>query len=193
MPVPMRDVNTDLIIPQRYLRSIMRTGFADALFANVRYLADGVTPDPAFVLNFPRYAGASILVAYENFGCGSSREHAPWALGEYGFRVLIAPGFADIFANNSANNGLLTITLPAEQIETLIVQTETTPGYRLAVDLPAQTVTAPDGTVYPFAIDAYRKESLLLGLDPIGRTLQYADDIHAYEVQRKSVEPWLFA
>src|SRR5579875_3595418 len=164
MPLDRRDVDTDQIIPQHFLRKIARTGFGPDLFANLRYLGDDKTPNPDFVLNFPRYAGASVLLARANFGCGSSREHAPWALSEYGFRVLIAPSFADIFANNCVNSGILTVTLDEETVDRLFAEVERTEGYRLHVDLPNQTVTTPSGDVIPFAIDPFRKESLLGGL-----------------------------
>jgi 3-isopropylmalate/(R)-2-methylmalate dehydratase small subunit len=191
-PLDRRDVDTDQIIPQRFLRKIARTGFGPDLFANLRYLGDDATPNPDFVLNQPRYAGASILLARDNFGCGSSREHAPWALQEYGFRVLIAPSFADIFYNNCLGNGLLPIVLAPEEVNALFAAVTAQEGYRLRVSLPAQTVTTPDGTVYRFAIDAFRKEALLRGLDAIGRTEQYNAAINAYEVRRRNEAPWLF-
>src|SRR5947209_12568278 len=157
-PLDRRDVDTDQIIPQRFLRKIARTGFGPDLFANLRYLGDDKTPDPAFVLNQPRYQGAQILLARANFGCGSSREHAPWALLEYGFRALIAPSFADIFYNNCFSNGILPVVLTAGEVETLFQQTYAQEGYTLTVDLPSQTVTAPDGARYRFPVDAFKKE-----------------------------------
>ena len=191
-PLDRRDVDTDQIIPQRFLRKITRTGFGPDLFANLRYLGDDTTPNPDFVLNQPRYAGASILLARDNFGCGSSREHAPWALQEYGFRVLIAPSFADIFYNNCLGNGMLPIVLAPKEVDALFAAVYAQEGYRLRVSLPAQTVTTPDGTVYCFAIDAFRKESLVRGLDAIGRTEQYNAAIDAYEARRREDAPWLF-
>ena len=191
-PLDRRDVDTDQIIPQRFLRKIARTGFGPDLFANLRYLGDDTTPNPDFVLNQPRYAGASILLARDNFGCGSSREHAPWALQEYGFRVLIAPSFADIFYNNCLGNGMLPVVLASEEVDALFSAVYAQEGYRLRVSLPEQTVTTPDGTVYRFAIDTFRKESLLRGLDAIGRTEQYNAAIDAYEARRRDEAPWLF-
>ena len=191
-PLDRRDVDTDQIIPQRFLRKIARTGFGPDLFANLRYLGDVATPNPDFVLNQPRYAGASILLARDNFGCGSSREHAPWALQEYGFRVLIAPSFADIFYNNCLGNGMLPVVLAPEEVEALFAAVYAQEGYRLRVSLPEQTVTTPGGTVYRFAIDTFRKEALLRGLDAIGRTEQYNAAIDAYEARRRNEAPWLF-
>ena len=191
-PLDRRDVDTDQIIPQRFLRKIARTGFGPDLFANLRYLGDDTTPNPDFVLNQPRYAGASILLARDNFGCGSSREHAPWALQEYGFRVLIAPSFADIFYNNCLGIGMLPVVLAPEEVDALFATVAAQEGYRLRVSLPEQTVTTPDGTVYRFAIDAFRKEALLRGLDAIGRTEQYNAAIDAYEARRRNEAPWLF-
>jgi len=191
VPLDRRDVDTDQIIPQRFLRKIARTGFGPDLFANLRYLGDDKTPNPDFVLNSPRYAGGSILLARDNFGCGSSREHAPWALEQYGFRVLIAPSFADIFANNCVNNGILTVTLDEAAVDRLFGEVAATAGYRLRVDLPARTVTTPGGEAIRFEIDSFRKESLLGGLDPIGRTLRYEDDIAGYEGRRQGEAPWL--
>ena len=191
-PLDRRDVDTDQIIPQRFLRKITRTGFGPDLFANLRYLGDDTTPNPDFVLNESRYAGASILLARDNFGCGSSREHAPWALQEYGFRVLIAPSFADIFYNNCLGNGMLPIVLAPEEVDALFAAVYAQEGYRLRVSLPEQTVTTPDGTVYRFAIDAFRKEALLRGLDAIGRAEQYNAAIDAYEARRRNEAPWLF-
>ena len=193
MPLDRRDVDTDQIIPQRFLRKIARTGFGPDLFANLRYLGDDKTPDLSFVLNFPRYAGASILLARDNFGCGSSREHAPWALQEYGFRVIIAPSYADIFYNNALGNGMLPIVLAEDAVDALFAACERAEGYRLRVSLPDQTVTTPDGVTFPFAIDGYKKESLLKGLDAIGWTEQFNPLIDAYEARRRDEAPWLAA
>ena len=190
-PLDRRDVDTDQIIPQRFLRKIARTGFGPDLFANLRYLGESATPNPDFVLNQPRYAGASILLARDNFGCGSSREHAPWALLEYGFRVIIAPSFADIFANNCVNNGILTITLDKATVDRLFSQVEATPGYRLQVDLSDQTIMTAEGDIIPFEIDDFKKETLIGGLDPIGRTLLHDADISAYEHDHQHAAPWL--
>lgn len=193
LPLDRRDVDTDQIIPQRFLRKIARTGFGPDLFANLRYLGDDQTPNPDFVLNFPRYKGASILIARDNFGCGSSREHAPWALQEYGFRVLIAPSFADIFYNNCLGIGLLPVILAADEVDALIKLTEAQAGYRLHVSLPDQMVSTPDGRDIPFAIDAFKKESLLRGLDAIGWTEQFNPAIEEFEARRRAEAPWLFA
>ncbi|HTO18101.1 MAG TPA: 3-isopropylmalate dehydratase small subunit [Pseudomonas sp.] len=199
-PLDRANVDTDQIIPKQFLKSIKRTGFGPNLFDEWRYLDVGqpnqdcsqrpVNQD--FVLNFPRYQGASVLLARENFGCGSSREHAPWALEEYGFRTIIAPSFADIFFNNSFKNGLLPIVLKEEEVDALFRQAEATEGYRLTVDLAAQTVTRPDGVQYRFEIDAFRKHCLLSGLDDIGLTLQDADAIKAFESKHRQAQPWLF-
>ncbi len=195
LPLDRRDVDTDQIIPQRFLRKIARTGFGPDLFANLRYLGDGATLNPDFVLNNPRYAGASVLLARANFGCGSSREHAPWSLREYGFRALVAPSFGDIFANNCVNNGILTVVLDEAAVDALFVEIAEDRGeaYRLRVDLPRQTVTTPGGRAIPFTIDAHKKESLLDGLDPIGLTLRHDADITAYEGRRAAATPWLVA
>jgi 3-isopropylmalate/(R)-2-methylmalate dehydratase small subunit len=190
-PLNRVNVNTDEITPARFLKTIKRTGFADALFANWRFLPDG-KPNPEFVLNFPRYQGASILVAGDNFGCGSSREHAPWSLREYGFRCLIAPSFADIFYNNCFNNTILPVTLDEATVRRLFKEVEATPGYTLTVDLEAQTITKPDGSVLNFEIDQFRKNALLKGLDNIGWTLSHSDEIVAYEQRRRQEAPWLF-
>jgi len=192
IPLDRRNVNTDEIIPARFLKTIKRTGFAEALFANWRFLADG-TPDPDFILNKPRYKDASILLAGDNFGCGSSREHAPWSIREYGFRSIIAPSFADIFYNNCFNNGILPITLEEGIVYELMRSVEEQEGYTLSIDLFEQTVTTPDGHVLPFAIDSFRKQALLNGLDNIGWTLSHGDEIAAYEARRKQDAPWLFA
>jgi len=191
MPLDRVNVNTDEITPARYLKTIRRTGFADILFANWRYLNDG-KPNPDFVLNNPRYQGSSILLAGDNFGCGSSREHAPWAIGEYGFRCLIAPSFADIFYNNCFNNSILPVTLDEAIVKELFAEVEATVGYRLSVDLEAQTVTTPSGRVFRFDIDSFKKQALLQGLDNIGWTLSHDNDISAYEARRRQEAPWLF-
>lgn len=199
-PLDRANVDTDQIIPKQFLKSIKRTGFGPNLFDEWRYLDVGqpnqdnarrpINPD--FVLNFPRYQGASVLLARENFGCGSSREHAPWALEEYGFRAIIAPSYADIFYNNSFKNGLLPIVLGEQEVDELFRQAEATEGYRLTVDLAAQAVTRPDGVQYRFEVDAFRKHCLLNGLDDIGLTLQDADAIRAFEARHRDAQPWLF-
>ncbi|HXT36396.1 MAG TPA: 3-isopropylmalate dehydratase small subunit [Chloroflexota bacterium] len=181
MPLDRVNVDTDQIIPQRFLRKIARTGFGPDLFANLRYLGDSTTPNPDFVLNFPRYRNAGVLLARANFGCGSSREHAPWALHQYGFRCLIAPSYADIFYNNCCANGLLPVVLPETTVDALFREVEATPGYALQVDLVNQVVKTPSGASHPFSIDPFVKDSLVRGLDPIGWTLQFEDLISAYE------------
>ncbi len=200
MPLDRPNVDTDAIIPKQFLKSIKRTGFGPNLFDEWRYLDHGepgmdnskrpINPD--FVLNQPRYQGAQILLARENFGCGSSREHAPWALLDYGFRVIIAPSFADIFYNNCFKNGILPIVLDAGTVDELFREVEANEGYTLTVDLENQTITKPDGTTIPFEIDAFRKHRLLEGLDDIGLTLEHADEIRAYEARRRKEAPWLF-
>jgi len=192
LPLDRTNVNTDEIIPARFLKSIKRTGFGNALFANWRFQSDG-SPNPDFVLNLPRYQGASILLAGDNFGCGSSREHAPWAIREYGFRCIVAPSFANIFYNNCFNNGILPVTFDEATVRELIAEAEATEGYTLSVDLAAQTVTTPDGRILNFEIDQFRKQALLKGLDNIGWTLSHADEIAAYEARRRQEAPWLFA
>ncbi|WMP16632.1 3-isopropylmalate dehydratase small subunit [Thiothrix lacustris] len=200
VPLDRSNVDTDAIIPKQYLKSIQRTGFGPTLFDDWRYLEPGEpgmdhskrTPNPDFVLNFPRYAGASVLLARENFGCGSSREHAVWALTDYGIRAVIAPSYADIFFNNSFKNGLLPLTLPAEVIDQLFTEAQAAEGYQLTVDLEKQQVVTPSGAAFAFSIDEFRKYCLLNGLDDIGLTLQHAADIKAYETQRKQAAPWLF-
>ena len=192
VPLDRENVNTDEITPVRFLKSIRRTGFAPAVFANWRYLDNQGTPNPDFVLNQPRYQGAQILLSRANFGAGSSREHAPWALLEYGFRCILAPSFADIFYNNCFNNGLLPITLENAEIDTLFNQVQATPDYRLKVDLPGMTVTTPFGKSFSFKIDAFKREALLKGLNNIGWTLQYAEDIARYEERRRQETPWIF-
>ena len=198
-PLDRANVDTDAIIPKQFLKSIRRTGFGPYLFDEWRYLDRGEPEmdcsnrplNPEFVLNQPCYANAQILLARENFGCGSSREHAPWALADYGFRVIIAPSFADIFYNNCFKNGLLPIALDAEKVDDLF--NEAKPGYMLAVDLETQTIITPYGEKISFEIDPSRKHRLLNGLDDIGLTLQHADAIRAYEARRTEEAPWLFA
>lgn len=192
-PLDRTNVNTDEITPARFLKTIRRTGFGPALFANWRYIGNTQEPNPDFVLNKPRYQGASILLAGDNFGCGSSREHAPWAIREYGFRCIIAPSFADIFYNNCFNNGILPVTFDVATVEGLMAETEVTEGYTLTVDLAAQTVTTPSQRVLHFEIDGFRKSSLLSGLDNIGWTLSHKDEIAAYEERRKREAPWVFS
>lgn len=200
VPIDRSNVDTDAIIPKQFLKSILRTGFGPNLFDAWRYLDEGqpgrdnanrpVNPD--FVLNQERYQGAQVLLARENFGCGSSREHAPWALDDYGIRAVIAPSFADIFYSNCFKSGLLPIVLPAEVVDLLFKAVAAQPGYRLMVDLAAQTVTTPEGVVHSFTVDEFRKYCLLNGLDEIGLTLRHADDIRAYEARRAQDEPWIF-
>jgi 3-isopropylmalate/(R)-2-methylmalate dehydratase small subunit len=201
MPLDRANVDTDYIIPKQFLKSIKRTGFGKNLFDEARYLDKG-EPDqdcsgrplnPDFVMNQPRYQGASILLARENFGCGSSREHAPWALDDYGFRCIIAPSFADIFFNNCVKNGILLIVLPEETVDVLFKETEAREGYRLVVDLEKQSITKPDGSVIAFDIEPSRKHILLNGLDDIGLTLQHKDAIAAFEEKWRQQSPWLFA
>lgn len=200
-PMDRSNVDTDAIIPKQFLKSIKRSGFGPNLFDEWRYLDHGEPGmdnsqrplNPDFVLNEDRYQGASILIARENFGCGSSREHAPWALLDYGFRVIIAPSFADIFFNNCFKNGILPIVLDAQQVDDLFKAVAANEGYQLTVDLEVQTVTTPDGETIHFEVDAFRKHCLLNGLDDIGLTLQHKDDIRAYEERRKQEAPWLFA
>lgn len=192
VPLDRENINTDDITPVRFLKSIRRTGFGRALFANWRYLDGQGTPNPDFALNQPRYQGAQILLTRANFGAGSSREHAPWALLEYGFRCIIAPSFADIFYNNCFNNGILPITLENSEIDTLFVGVNAQEGYRLRVDLPSQTVTTPSGQQFSFQLDSFKKEALLKGLDNIGWTLQHADEIARYEERRRQETPWVF-
>lgn len=200
VPLDRPNVDTDAIIPKQYLKSIKRTGFGPTLFDDWRYNEPGepgidhsqrqVNAD--FVLNLPRYQGASVLLGRENFGCGSSREHAVWALTDYGIRTVIAPSFADIFFNNSFKNGLLPIALDAAHIDQIFREVEGLPGYQLTVDLPEQKVITPSGQAFDFSIDDFRKYCLLHGLDDIGLTLQHADEIRAYETRRKQEAPWLF-
>ena len=190
-PLDRVNVDTDQIIPKQYLKTIKRTGLREGLFSDWRYASDG-NPQDGFVLNQPRYDGASMLLARDNFGCGSSREHAPWALLDYGFRCVIAPSFADIFFNNCFKNGMLPVVLTNAEVDQLFKEVEPQPGYQLSVDLAAQTVTTPGGTSFHFAVDPFRKDCLLNGLDEIGLTLQKEADITAYEQRRKNEAPWLF-
>ena len=200
-PLDRENVDTDAIIPKQFLKSIKRTGFGPHLFDAWRYLDVGEPgmdltrrkPNPAFVLNQPRYKGASILLARKNFGCGSSREHAPWALQQDGFKAVIAPSFADIFYNNSFKNGFLPIVLTEDEVAQIFREAEAAPGYKLTVDLAARTVTTPSGQAMRFQIDESRRESLLNGWDEIGLTLRRSDDIKAYEERRKRTEPWIFS
>jgi len=198
-PMDRDNVDTDAIIPKQFLKSIKRSGFGPNLFDEWRYLDHGEPgqdpatrkPNPDFVLNQARYAGASILIARSNFGCGSSREHAPWALEQYGFRALIAPSFADIFFNNCFKNGVLPIVLPEAQVARLFDEVAAFPGYQLSVDLERQVVLKPDGSELPFEVQAFRKFCLLNGFDDIGLTLRHADKIKAYEAERIATKPWL--
>jgi 3-isopropylmalate/(R)-2-methylmalate dehydratase small subunit len=201
VPIDRANVDTDAIIPKQFMKSIARTGFGDNLFDEWRYLDRGEPGqdaskrprNPDFALNQPRYAGAQILLARENFGCGSSREHAPWALHDWGIRALIAPSFADIFHGNCFKNGMLPIVLDAAMVQHLFALTAQTPGLALTIDLAAQTVTPDGGTPIRFDIDASRKHRLLNGLDDISLTLQQAARIRAYEAERRALEPWLFS
>ncbi len=188
-PLPIANVDTDQIIPKQFLKTVSREGLARGLFYDFKTKADG-SPDPGFVLNKPAYAKASILIAKENFGCGSSREHAPWALLDQGLSCVIAPSFADIFYNNCFKNGLLPVVLPRDVVEKLLDQAGG-PNHIFTIDLAAQTVTAPDGKVHTFDIDQGRKASLLAGLDDIGESLQHASAITAFEEKRKLAQPWL--
>ena len=199
-PLDRANVDTDQIIPKQFLKSIKRTGFGPNLFDEWRYLDVGQPYqdnskrplNKDFVLNHERYQGASVLLARENFGCGSSREHAPWALDEYGFRCVIAPSYADIFFNNSFKNGLLPIILGDAEVDELFKQVEANPGYQLQVDLASQTVTRPDGQTHKFEIDEFRKHCLLNGLDDIGLTLMDGDAIATFESKHRASQPWLF-
>ena len=201
VPLDRANVDTDAIIPKQFLKSIKRTGFGPNLFDAWRYLDQGepgqecagrpVNPD--FVLNQPRYQGARILLARENFGCGSSREHAPWALADFGFRVIIAPSFADIFFNNCFKNGILPLMLADTLIDELFAAVFATPGYRLRVDLPSQLVVMPGGREIAFDIESDRKHRLVNGLDDIGVSLQMREDIQRYEQERRAKAPWLFS
>ena len=201
-PLDQPNVDTDQIIPKQFLKSIKRSGFGVNLFDAWRYLDHGEPgmdnsmrqPNPEFVLNQSRYKGANILVARKNFGCGSSREHAPWALDDYGFRALIAPSYADIFYNNCFKNGLLPIVLPETQVDRIFHDVAAFPGFRLVVDLGAQTVSYADGShVFGFEVDAFRKHCLLNGLDDIGLTLRHVEEIKTFEAKRRLEQPWLFS
>ena len=198
-PMDRENVDTDAIIPKQFLKSIKKTGFGINLFDEWRYLDHGEPgqdpasrkPNPDFVLNQPRYQGASILLARKNFGCGSSREHAPWALDQYGFRCVIAPSYADIFFNNCFKNGLLPIQLPERVVGQLFDEVAAFPGYQLTIDLPRQVVVKGDGSEIPFEVQAFRKYCLVNGFDDIGLTLRHADKIRAYEAERLAKMPWL--
>jgi 3-isopropylmalate/(R)-2-methylmalate dehydratase small subunit len=200
VPLDRSNVDTDAIIPKQFLKSIKRSGFGPNAFDEWRYLDHGepgmdnskrkINPD--FVLNQARYQGGSVLLARENFGCGSSREHAPWALEDYGFRAIIAPSFADIFFNNCFKNGMLPIVLSADDVDALFKETESAEGYKLNIDLSTQTITTPSGKTYTFEVDAFRKHCLLNGLDDIGLTMQHQDAIKVFETKHKAVQPWLF-
>ncbi len=200
-PMDRENVDTDAIIPKQFLKSIARSGFGPNLFDEWRYLDKGEPgmdpatrrPNPDFVLNQPRYAGASVLLARRNFGCGSSREHAPWALEQYGFRAIIAPSFADIFFNNCFKNGVLPIVLPEPVIDRLFHEVAGFVGYALTVDLPRQVVVEPDGREIPFDVQPFRKYCLVNGFDDIGLTLRHADKIRAFEAERLASKPWLAA
>ncbi|MGM0702768.1 MAG: 3-isopropylmalate dehydratase small subunit [Pseudomonadota bacterium] len=199
-PLDRANVDTDLIIPKQFLKSIKRTGFGVNLFDELRYLDEGQPGqdcsqrplNPDFVLNQPRYQGASVLLARRNFGCGSSREHAPWALEDFGFRVVIAPSFADIFYNNAFKNGLLLITLPEETVDELFREVEANEDYRLDVDLENQRVITPSGEILEFEVDPFRKQCLIEGLDDIGITLKDEDAICDFEQRHRAERPWLF-
>lgn len=186
-PLDQPNVDTDQIVPKQFLKRVERTGFGQFLFYDWRFLPDG-SPNPNFVLNQPRYQGAQVLLTRENFGCGSSREHAPWALLDYGFRVIIAPSFADIFKSNCFKNGILPVELSAEVVDDLFRRVSAQEGYRITVDLGAQTLTGSDGFSCRFEIDPFRKQCLIEGLDDIGLTLQHEDKIAAYEAMHR--EPW---
>jgi 3-isopropylmalate/(R)-2-methylmalate dehydratase small subunit len=199
LPLDRPNVDTDQIIPKQFLKSIRRTGFGANLFDEWRYIDRGEPgqdpatrrPNPEFVLNQERYRGASILLARRNFGCGSSREHAPWAIAEYGFRAVLAPSFADIFFNNCFKNGILPVVLPEAAVDRLFHEVAALPGYQLLVDLAEQVVRTPDGGALPFEVDAFRKQCLLNGWDEIGLTLRHADEIREFEAARLQRYPWL--
>jgi 3-isopropylmalate/(R)-2-methylmalate dehydratase small subunit len=199
VPMDRTNVDTDAIIPKQFLKSIQRSGFGPNLFDELRYLDKGEPgqdpaqrrPNPDFVLNQPRYAGASVLLCRQNFGCGSSREHAPWALEQYGFRALIAPSFADIFFNNCFKNGLLPVVLPGADVSRLFDEVAAFPGYSLTIDLPRQVVVKPDGSELAFDVQPFRKYCLVGGFDDIGLTLRHADKIRAFEAERLARMPWL--
>jgi 3-isopropylmalate/(R)-2-methylmalate dehydratase small subunit len=199
-PMDRANVDTDMIIPKQFLKSIKRSGFGPNLFDELRYLDEGKPGqdcsgrplNPDFPLNQARYQGASVLLARENFGCGSSREHAPWALEDYGFRCVIAPSFADIFFNNCFKNGILPIVLKADVVDQLFKEMYAAEGYKLLVDLPTQTIQTPSGESIAFEVDSFRKHCLINGLDDIGLTLEDADDIRAFEGKWRQKSPWLF-
>jgi 3-isopropylmalate/(R)-2-methylmalate dehydratase small subunit len=191
-PLPMINVDTDMIIPKQFLKTIQRSGLGKNLFDEMRYTPDGKEV-PEFVLNRAPYRKATILIAGENFGCGSSREHAPWAILDFGIRCVIAPSFADIFFNNCFKNGILPIRLPVATVNGLLAQADNGANATFTVDLEQQTITAPDGSVTPFEVDPFRRHCLLNGLDDIGLTLQKADAIAAFEARQKAEQPWLFA
>ncbi len=198
-PLDRANVDTDAIIPKQFLKSIKRSGFGPNAFDEWRYLDHGEPGmdnskrplNPDFVLNQPRYQGAQVLLARENFGCGSSREHAPWALEDFGFRAIIAPSFAEIFFNNCFKNGMLPIKLAPDTVDALFKSVEAEPGFHLKIDLEQQTITAPDGEVVGFEVDVHRKHCLLNGLDDIGMTLQHVDEIKAFEARHRAAQPWL--
>ncbi len=190
-PLDRVNVDTDQVIPKQFLKTIKRTGLREGLFFDWRKQKDG-SPDPSFFLNQPRYQGATILLTRDNFGCGSSREHAPWALLDQGFRCIIAPSFADIFYNNCFQNGILPVVLKSEDVLSLMNDVLSIEGYRLTVDLGLQAVTTPKGATYRFDIDPFRKDCLYRGLDAIGLTLEHEPQITAYESRRKTEAPWLF-
>ncbi|HJR78339.1 MAG TPA: 3-isopropylmalate dehydratase small subunit [Nitrospiraceae bacterium] len=190
-PLDRVNVDTDQIIPKQFLKTIKRTGLREGLFYDWRKTKDG-SPDPDFFLNQSRYQGATILLTRDNFGCGSSREHAPWALLDQGFRCIIAPSFADIFFNNCIQNGILPVVLSHDEVQSLFEQMAETHGFTLTVDLQAQTVTTPRQAIYRFGIDPFRKDCLYRGLDAVGLTLQHQDAVTAYEQRRKTEAPWLF-
>jgi 3-isopropylmalate/(R)-2-methylmalate dehydratase small subunit len=191
VPLDRRNVDTDAIIPARYLKTVKRTGLGEGLFFAWRYDAGG-SPRPDFPLNRPEYRGGRVLVAGENFGCGSSREHAVWALMDAGFRAVVAPSFSDIFRNNCLKNGVLPVTLPAPEVQALIDALVAAPGSPVGIDLPAQTVTGPEGDVHRFAIDPFAKTCLLEGLDEVALTMKSLAEIDRYERERKAATPWLF-
>ena len=200
-PLDRANVDTDAIIPKQFLKSIKRSGFGPNPFDEWRYLDVGQPGEdctnrpknPDFLLNLPRYQGAQVLLTRQNFGCGSSREHAPWALLDFGFKVIVAESYADIFFNNCFKNGILPIVLAAEQLDVLFSQVLETPGYKLLVDLENQKIVCPDGKSFAFNVDPFRKECLLNGWDDIGLTLRHADAIRAFETKRRAEQPWLFA
>jgi len=201
VPLDRANVDTDAIIPKQFLKSIKKTGFGENLFDAWRFLDVGEPgmdpksrkPNPDFVLNYPQYKGGTILLARKNFGCGSSREHAPWALQQYGFKAVIAPSFADIFHTNSFKNGFLPIALTELEVDHLFNEAAAHPGYKVTIDLAAKTVVTPSGKTMSFDIDDTRRQNLLQGLDEIGITLRHSDEIKAYEEKRKRSEPWIFS